>query len=176
MSTELAGKDGLELHSLGLASGQGVILEYLVPLEPVHLAGQDYGVEPAPLPVRLDVSRTLTGFALRLRFEAIIRGSCMRCLEDAAMKVDVDAREVDQPGTGDEELESPYVERDTLDLLSWTRDALLLGSPTRVLCREDCAGLCPTCGETLNNADPADHDHGPDIDPRWAGLGEIRFE
>jgi uncharacterized protein len=98
----------------------------------------------------------------------------MRCLAPASPAVQVDAREVDQPGGGDE-LASPYVEDERLDLRQWTRDALALALPQQVLCREDCAGLCPVCGEDLNAAGP-EHGHEKAPDPRWAKLGEVRFE
>jgi uncharacterized protein len=100
----------------------------------------------------------------------------MRCLEDAAVEVEVDAREVDQSGTEDEELRSPYVEDDELDLGRWAHDAAVLALPTRILCRPECAGLCPVCGESLNDADPADHEHGAGGDPRWAKLKELELE
>ena len=61
--------------------------------------------------------------------------------------------------TDDEELRSPYVDDDELDVGRWAHDAAVLALPTQVLCRPDCAGLCPVCGESLNDADPADHEH-----------------
>src|ERR671935_170043 len=88
--------------------------------------------------------------------------------------VEVDAREVDQPGGG-EELSSPYVERGDLDLRAWARDALALALPSQIICREDCAGLCPICGLNLNQAGP-EHGHESARDPRWAKLDELRFE
>ena len=98
----------------------------------------------------------------------------MRCLSDAAPAVAVDAREVDQPGGGDE-LTSPYVEGEVLDLASWARDAFALAMPAQVVCREDCAGLCPQCGENLNEAAPG-HTHESAPDPRLAKLRELRLE
>jgi uncharacterized protein len=98
----------------------------------------------------------------------------MRCLEPAAPGFDIDAREVDQPGGGDE-LDSPYVDSDAvLDLRGWARDALALAIPAQIVCREDCAGLCPTCGASLN--DDPDHAHEREPDPRWAKLRELRLE
>jgi len=44
-----------------------------------------------------------------------------------------------------------------------------------VLCRDDCAGLCPVCGADLNAAGP-DHSHQPQPDPRWAKLSELKFD
>jgi uncharacterized protein len=88
--------------------------------------------------------------------------------------VDVDAREVDQPGGG-EDLRSPYLSGDDLDVHAWARDALALALPTKIVCGDDCRGLCPVCGENLNQAGP-DHTHEPDPDPRWSKLSELRFE
>ena len=113
------------------------------------------------------MSRTTgSGYALRLRFEVRLHGPCMRCLEDAGASVDVDAREVDQPGAGDE-LRSPYLEDDQLDLRAWARDALALALPAQIVCREDCLGLCAECGANLN-ADPG---HAHEAEPGPA-LGE----
>ena len=97
----------------------------------------------------------------------------MRCLEDADAVVEVDAREVDQPGGGDDLL-SPYLDDQELDVRGWTRDALALALPTQILCREDCAGLCPRCGENLNHN--PDHEHEPEPDPRWAKLSELKLD
>jgi uncharacterized protein len=97
----------------------------------------------------------------------------MRCLEPAAPRFEVDAREVNQPGGGDE-LRSPYVDGDELDLAGWARDAYALALPAQVVCREDCAGLCAECGANLNE-DP-EHQHEPAPDPRWAKLRELRLE
>src|SRR5215218_724732 len=85
-------------------------------------------------------------------------GPCVRCLEPAAPHFAVDAREVEQPGTADEELSSPYVNAEgELDLASWARDALALSLPVQITCRPDCAGLCAECGANLND-DPG-HEH-----------------
>jgi DUF177 domain-containing protein len=129
--------------------------------------------EDDTVPARLDLSRTAAGYAVRLRFTAHLAGPCMRCLADARVSVDVDAREVDQSGTEDEELRSPYIEGDELDLSSWAHDALTLALPLQLLCRPDCRGLCPVCGISLNDVDIAAHQHEPESDPRWAALREL---
>ena len=100
----------------------------------------------------------------------------MRCLGDADVEVRVDAREVDQPSSGDEELRSPYVSEEELDIGSWARDALVLALPVKVLCRPDCLGLCPVCGISLNGVDPDAHTHDAPPDPRWAKLRELRAD
>ena len=184
----------VDLDALGLSYGDATRIKGEVAPERVSLGGQDYEPVPAEPGFVLDVSKTSAGYALRLRFEVELAGPCFRCLEDAKAKIKVDAREVDQPvdpipvqgssrfDEDDEnedessaaELTSPYVEVGTLDLAGWTHDALIVSLPEQILCQSDCLGLCPVCGETLNGADPAAHDHGQNLDPRWAKLRDLQ--
>jgi uncharacterized protein len=167
--------DVFDLGRLRLSSGEGRHLELETPLEPLDFAGQRYDVVPAVVPVVLDIARmTGGGYSLRLRFGASVRGPCMRCLLDAEPTTEVDAREIDQPGGG-EELDSPYVLAEQLDLARWANDAFALALPVQVVCREDCAGLCPICGENFNDAGP-EHVHEAEPDPRWAKLRELRLD
>jgi len=163
----------IDLGRLALASGEGRRLEIEVEPGDLELGGERYETAPARIPARLDVSRTASGHALRLAFDATITGPCMRCLADARAAIPIEAREVEQPGGGDEELASPYVDGEVLDVDAWAHDALVLALPAQILCRADCAGLCAVCGASLNEADPAEHDHGRGTDPRWAKLGEL---
>ncbi len=169
-----------DLAALRLSSGEGRRLELAVPIEPVAFGGESYDVQAdgtgsRGVPVVLDVSRMMgDGYALRLRFSAALAGPCMRCLKDARPSFEVAAREVDRPGEG-EELESPYVQDETLDLAAWARDAFVLAVPAKVLCREDCAGLCAICAADLNEAGP-EHRHESAPDPRWAKLRELKLE
>lgn len=166
--------DSFDLAPLRLSSGEARRIDLDVGIDPFDLGGQRYVVEPALVPVRLDISRTTgSGYALRVRFEAELRGPCVRCLEEATPRFAVDAREVEQPGAG-EELESPYVEDQVIDLSGWARDALALALPAKVLCRDDCAGLCAICGANLNTAGP-EHAHDAPPDPRWAKLREMEL-
>ncbi|HET9073844.1 MAG TPA: DUF177 domain-containing protein [Solirubrobacteraceae bacterium] len=187
--------DTFDLGALRLTSGEGRRLGLAVALEDFELAGHRYSVGAAApstateaegdgstvipvgdqIPVTLDISRmTGQGYALHVAFTAALHGPCMRCLEPADPVFSVDAREVSQPGEGDE-LESPYVLESILDLGAWTRDALALALPSALLCRPECRGLCPVCGADLNVAGP-DHHHEAAPDPRWAALAELSFE
>jgi uncharacterized protein len=63
-------------------------------------------------------------------------------------------------------------EQHTLDLTEAIRQYSLLAIPMKSLCKEDCVGLCPTCGKNLNQGKcdcPA-----PDTDPRWSRLAELK--
>jgi uncharacterized protein len=164
-------KTTFDLASLQLSHGEGRSVELPVRTDELEVGGQTYRARPDPAEARLDVSRTRTGHAMRLRFDLSLEGPCMRCLEGARLEMEVDAREVDQPG--DEELLSPYVSEGELDVGHWARDAIALAMPERILCRPECAGLCPVCGVSLNDADPVEHEHGGGADPRWAKLREL---
>jgi uncharacterized protein len=165
--------DSFDLGGLKLSPGEGRRLDLEVALGAFDFSDERYETPPS-VPVRLDVSRMVGGgYSLRLRFASELSGPCMRCLEAASPETPVDAREVDQPGGG-EELTSPYVNGDELDLRAWAHDALALALPSQVLCRPECLGLCPQCGANLN-ADP-EHAHAAAPDPRWAKLRELKFE
>ncbi|HEV2786357.1 MAG TPA: DUF177 domain-containing protein [Solirubrobacteraceae bacterium] len=167
--------DSFDLGRLRLMSGEGRRLQIEVALDPLRFGGETYAVTAAAVDAVLDISRTThNGYALRLRFGASLDGPCMRCLEPAGPQISVDAREVDQPGDI-EELHSPYVADEVLDVHAWARDALALALPAQLLCRDDCAGLCSICGTNLNSAG-REHAHERAPDPRWAKLREIRFE
>jgi uncharacterized protein len=164
-----------DLAGLRLSAGEGRRLELHTPIESLTLGSERYSARPRQAPVELSVSRMAGGgYALLLRFSAEVVGPCMRCLKDANPRVAVEAREVDRPGGG-EELDSPYVHDETLDLAGWARDAFALAMPAKILCREDCAGLCPVCAADLNEA-PAGHHHESAPDSRWAKLRELKLE
>jgi len=170
----VARTDTFDLGRLGLSSGEGRRLDLRVGVDAFEFGGQRYEVPGREVRAVLDVAHTTTGYSLRLRFETELDGPCMRCLEDAGQEVAVDAREVDQPGGG-EELNSPYLEVDELDVRAWARDALALALPAQIVCREDCLGLCAVCGENLNQAEPG-HAHEREPDPRWAALRELKLD
>jgi uncharacterized protein len=164
----------VDLARLALDHGQGRRLQLELSPGPIRQSGDDYAVADPPLPATLEVSRTKGGWALRLKLAARVEGTCVRCLEPAAIDLEVDVREVEEPDSEDAELRSPYVDGLNLDAGRWATDALILAMPAQPLCREDCAGLCAVCGASLNDADPADHEHEKPRDPRWAKLDELK--
>jgi uncharacterized protein len=146
-----------------------------VQLDAFEFGGQTYAAQAELTPVVLDVARTVAGYALRLRFESTLDGPCVRCLESADVTVEVDDRQIDQPGDDDVDLSSEYLTGEELDVHGWARDALALALPAQIVCRPDCLGLCPVCGVDLNHAGP-EHAHEAEPDARWSKLSELRFE
>lgn len=166
--------DVYDLGALRLHSGEGRTIELEVDLGSFSFAGTPYDTEPRPAPAVLDVSRmTHGGYALRLRTSASLSGPCMRCLEPAHPTFEVDVREVDQPGGGDE-LDSPYIVGEELDTAAWGHDALGLALPGTLVCRPECAGLCAECGVNMN--EHPDHRHESTEPSPWSVLDELKFD
>ena len=65
------------------------------------------------------------------------------------------------------------VENSELDLSELICEDIIFSLPTKLLCREDCKGLCPQCGKNLNEGAC---DCKKQIDPRWAALSELSFD
>lgn len=170
----MAASNTIDLASLQLRPGEARRTEVPLGEDSFTYGGERYSLAGST-PAVLDVSRTAAGFAFHLRFDGALEGPCMRCLEPARIEIPVEAREVDQPGQG-EQLESPYVDAEELRVLDWAHDALALALPAQLLCREDCAGLCPVCGGSLNDAREGEHDHPRDADPRWDKLRELKLD
>lgn len=167
--------DSFDLGALRLSSGEAASVGLTVSVDPLKFGAETYRARGGAIDARLDVSRTTgRGNAMRLRFETLLDGPCMRCLGSADAPIEVDVREVDQPAAGDYDLRSPYLEDNELDLRAWVRDALALALPVQIVCDEGCRGLCAICGANLN-AEPA-HEHDKEPDPRWAKLSELKLE
>ncbi len=128
------------------------------------------------------LARTGRGLLAHGAFDTSLAGTCSRCLGPAITPVHI---EIDQEAlpTVDIETGAPVNlseepdalqidEHHELDLEPPVRDAISLAEPIAPLCRQDCAGLCATCGEDLNTS-PGHHHDDDDIDPRLAGLAAL---
>jgi DUF177 domain-containing protein len=145
-----------------------------VELPAFAFGGERYISVPENVPALLAVTRAVSGTAFRLSFAARLHGPCYRCLGDAVLEVPIDAREYQAESPEDDELTTPYLADENLDVSTWARDAVALALPEKILCRPDCAGLCPVCGKNLND-EPHEHDDRV-ADPRWAALEALRDE
>jgi uncharacterized protein len=162
----------LDLRRVRLRSGEQHRDTHEIALEPLTVGGQRYVPVPEQPEAELTISRTSTGTLFELRFSGRLYGPCHRCLADAVVDRRIAVREYQATNPDDDELRTPYVVDDRLDLSAWARDALALALPGQILCRPDCAGLCPVCGKDLN-VEP--HEHAEErTDPRWAVLEELK--
>ena len=161
------------LRQVKLRSGEEYRDEVELELEPFELGGERYLPVPEKVPADLRITKASTGTVLELRFATRLHGPCYRCLGDAVLEVPIAAREYQATNPeGADELRTPYVQDDNLDLAAWSRDAIALALTDKILCRLDCAGLCPICGKNLND-EPHTHDEQR-TDPRWAALESLK--
>jgi uncharacterized protein len=160
------------LRQVKLRPGEQYRDELEVELSPLNYGGQRYLPVPEKVPAALEITRATTGTVFTLAFTARLFGPCYRCLGDAVLELPIHAREYQDEKPEDEEMTTPYVEGNMLDVSGWARDAIALALPEKILCRPDCAGLCGQCGKNLND-EPHEHEeeHG---DPRWAALEALR--
>jgi uncharacterized protein len=146
------------------------------PVEPAALGLDTIGV-PAGTPVELDLrlESVTEGVYVSGTAHAALGGECARCLDDLTDEIEVEIGElfaypdsVTDETTDEDEL--PRVVDEYVDIEQTVRDALVLALPLAPLCRPDCPGLCPDCGEKWADLEPG---HGHEIlDPRWAALRE----
>lgn len=163
-----------DLRTLRIRSGEQARKRVEIELEPLLLGGQSYEPQPNPAPAELAVTRASSGTVLELALDVTLAGPCFRCLTDAELPVELRLREYQATKPEGDEEQTEYLEDDRVDLSAWARDAIALALPDQILCRDDCAGLCPVCGKDLN-AEP--HEHAEErVDPRWEKLSELKSE
>jgi uncharacterized protein len=161
-----------DLRRAKLRPGEEHREELEVELPAFEFGGQRYLPVPEQVPAVLAVARAVTGTVFTLDFTARLHGPCYRCLGDAVLDVPIHVREYQASSSDDEELRTPYLVEGRLDVSGWARDAVALALPDKILCRPDCAGLCPECGKHLND-EPHTHEE-VEPDPRWAALEALR--
>jgi uncharacterized protein len=168
-----------DLRELGRRAGSLREYRRSVPA-PAGLGLDLVGVsEGAPLVLDLRLESVTEGVLVTGTVTAPISGQCGRCLDPISDELAVDVCELFayRNSATDETTEQDEIHRidgELLDVEPVVRDAVVLGLPWTPLCRPDCAGLCPTCGQRLDDL-PAGHAHDV-IDPRWAGLAGLAEE
>lgn len=119
---------------------------------------------------------------LKGRFEGKFQVPCARCVEPVETPLAADFDLIFRPAEADSEptersitapeTEIGYYQGDSLSLEDVLREQVLLSLPARTLCKPDCKGLCPRCGEN-RNSNACTCEVGPS-DPRWEALAGLR--
>ncbi|MBL8179004.1 MAG: DUF177 domain-containing protein [Bryobacterales bacterium] len=127
------------------------------------------------------LSSTLGEIRVRGHLRVTLGAPCDRCLESASILLDTDFdlsyRPADMDIAADEveldegEAEMGFYEGDGLDLADVLREFILLQLPMQIVCRQDCKGICPVCGENRNKA--ACQCRLETADDRWAALKKL---
>ncbi len=119
---------------------------------------------------------------LRGHFAGRFQVPCARCVEPVEIPLESDFDLIFRPAVADSEAtersitapetEIGYYQKDSLLLEDVLREQVLLSLPVRTLCKPDCKGLCPRCGQNRNSQD-CSCEVGPS-DPRWEALAGLR--
>ncbi len=156
----------------------GAKRNYEVPLEMnvYHMSDGDYPIKDStPISVEIE-NRGDKKLSIKIQCDLIIDIPCARCLDEVGTGFEIRRElEADMKLTG-EELENMLdeagcIEGKELDLEVLVYNEILSRWPLRVLCSEDCKGLCPQCGANLNRTS-CNCDTGP-RDPRMAAISDI---
>ncbi len=162
----------LDTHELGRHAGGMKVVATTVD------APSDLGIDvigvPAGSPVVLDLmlESVIEGVLVTGTAGVTLRGECVRCLEEISRPAKIDLQELYVYASSEaSDDEVSRLRGDQMDLEPLLRDGVVLDLPFQPLCRPDCAGLCVTCGASLN-ADPG-HVHPDETDPRWEALLDL---
>jgi uncharacterized protein len=158
-----------------LKSSLGSKIDYEVS-DVVNISGADSLVQG-----EVWLTRTDCGILVKARLNTEVKVTCSRCLGVFGCPVPVNFEEEyfpvidvasgssltlpDEPGC------FTIDEHHILDLTEAVRQYALLTIPMKPLCRQDCAGLCPTCGRNLNQGGCDCPPQG--LEPRWSKLGNL---
>jgi uncharacterized protein len=118
------------------------------------------------------VTRTPQGLLVQVKMRANLLATCVRCLKDYNQHLEIEFTELyafSKRSTTDSDLLLP--EDGYIDLGALVREYMLLEVPINSLCKPDCKGLCPVCGENLNEV-ACDHDDETS-DPRLSVLKSL---
>jgi uncharacterized protein len=163
------------IHALRLQVGflvhqtAGYSREFLFEFESLHLQ-PDLDIDDISGSAR--ITRTPQGLLVQVKMQATSKGECARCLTEIQQPLVIDFTELfafSPRSVTESGLILP--ENGQLDLSPLVREYMLLEIPINPICKNDCKGLCPICGENLNEYP---HDHVDEmIDPRLAGLKKL---
>lgn len=170
-----AGPFVLDTRDLGRRAGSMLKMSRVVD------APADMGVavatiaEGSAIDLEVRLESVIEGVLVSGTAEVMVAAECSRCLDPLEWDQEVWFSELfrypDLEGAGrEEEDEQPVLEDDFIDLEPTVRDAVVSTLPFAPVCRDDCPGLCTTCGARL--ADDPEHAHD-EVDPRWAALAGL---
>lgn len=168
----------IELESLGKGG------EFAQVYQPGDLLLDDADlrlIEPAE--IRARIRRKGEEVEILGRLSASIETPCARCLKRVTVPISAELserfvpavtwRSEEQHELSQEELNLAIFDGQSIELDDLVREEILLALPAQVLCREQCQGLCPTCGVDRNS-----NECGCDsrqVDSRWEALKNLRF-
>lgn len=168
----------LNIDSLTNKERESVDFDFCENVESIRYYGVDYNLI-SPLHLTGRISRDGRNFLLKAKVNFDYKGACSRCLKDLEVPVayEIDAYLMKEKYDEDsyEDVDIFPLEGTEVDLLELVDSTLTYNMPQKVLCSEDCKGICSGCGVDLNTHDCVCEDSmgDDDIDPRFAKLKEL---
>jgi uncharacterized protein len=161
----------LDVARLKRSPGESVAFELMADLPPMEVAGEKISFDG---PVKAILNATNTGRTIMVEGTAsgVLQLNCSRCLEPFTYSFEVPVSEIyTNAGEETEEEEAIPFSGDTLDVTAEVLKSLIMALPMKALCQEECRGLCPGCGQNLNqgNCECANSE----VDPRLSVLRDI---
>ena len=158
-------------------TSEGKVVEKTVSLEMTEFQSK-MGTFPIAekSPVQITMSNLGVGKALvEGTAEVTLTMACDRCLTEVPVKLELEfSRDVDSKDTQDSEIDDEnqdILEGSQLNIETLINNEILINLPDKVLCKEDCKGMCKQCGQNLNEGDCGCDDFVPD--PRMAAIKDI---
>jgi len=162
----------VDLNDLALRPGQRHERTYALELAPVVVGGVSYQIS-LPAGVTVAVDRVAGGFLVMVAADVKVYGPCARCLDEVALDTRAEQQEF-APTTKDgwgESDQSAFISGMVVDVAGIAREAVVLSLPSQIVCSPSCLGLCPQCGQDLNQRQcgcaPAE------VDERWGRLKDL---
>ena len=168
----------MQIHLSDISSSEGKSQHYSVAFEMDTITFQQ-GTFPvlAKEPVELTITNT-GDRVLELEGSGLVTVGipCDRCLEDVEVKVTLEIKhkidtESDAYDQSEDLDENNYIDGYSLDVEQLVYNELLVGWPTKILCSEDCKGICNVCGQNLNKGTCNCEDTG--LDPRMSVIRDV---
>ncbi|MBR2215301.1 MAG: DUF177 domain-containing protein [Selenomonadaceae bacterium] len=160
----------MKINVFGLKAGEKVPFAFAVPAAPYNAFLAD-GEFKSEIKVTGEVTLAGDGYLVSGLIKCRKAFVCDRCLEPTEVEqTHPFAEKYRQDGVADDEDAVPFT-GETIDLAEMVRDTLIAAQPIGNLCREDCLGLCPKCGQNLNQGSCSCVIE--DIDPRLADLKQL---
>jgi uncharacterized protein len=169
------------LISLARLPVEGLAFEHQYGPDELDITGHEFRFRDAPRVVGR-VDRAGSEIRLRGDVSTVVFEECDRCLKDVEIPVEAKVDllyAADDPGSGKgsesevhgRDLDVALYENDTIDIDQMVREQIELNLPPRVLCEEDCRGLCPQCGANLNIEECG---CARPVDPVWRALADFK--
>ncbi|MCC8045699.1 MAG: DUF177 domain-containing protein [Clostridiales bacterium] len=155
----------LDLTEVILNEGKVIQYEVLIELEVLSYRFGDFRIiqkQPGTLEIEKKDEQKLV---ISGAFDLDVEFPCARCLKSVSRRLEI------RPELELDLKENDYIEGYILDVDQLIHDEALLVWPERVLCQDDCKGLCPKCGRDLNEG-PCNCADAPS-DPRMAKILDI---